>query len=154
MKNWQEKREAPHLRVIESDMPNNRHAEQVVLGTLLSFPHRLEEVMGILRANDFYVIRHQVLYEIMLAYYHKHGRPADYLTLSDMLFGNKDIGASDLMELQHLSDEIWSVNLLQDVRLILGTSSQRRHMEAAGKLATIGKTVTDPDEARAAVEKL
>lgn len=154
MKNWQEKREASRLRVIESEMPNSKQAEQIVLGTLLSFPHRLEEVIGILRPSDFYVVRHRALYETMLAYYHKHGRPADYLTLSEMLFGNKDIGAADLVDLRYLSDEIWSVDLLQDVRLIIGTHIQRRHIEAAGKLATIGQTVADPDEARTAVEKL
>lgn len=156
MRDWAEKPKSqrPQLRVIENDTPSNKQAEQVLLGTLIKFPHRLENVMEVLQPRDFYVVRHRVLYETMMAYYHKHGQPADYLTLSEMLSGNEDIGSEDLVELLHLSDEMWSVNLAQDARLILGASIQRQHLEAAGKLATIAHTITDPDEGRAAVEKL
>ena len=144
----------PPLRIVEHTPPHNEHAEQVVLGTLISFPGRIEAVMEMLRPQDFYVIRHKVLYEIMLDYYRKHGRGADFLTLAEMLSDNPDVSASDLVELQHLSNEMWSLDLAQDIRLITGPAVQRAHDAAALELASIARNITDPDEARAAVEKL
>jgi replicative DNA helicase len=144
----------PVLRVIERDRPHNEHAEQVVLGTLITSPEKIEDVLGILRPSDFYVDLHRILYEIMLNYYRKHGEGADFLTLAELLRSRDNLDASDLAYLMHLSNEIWSPDLAQDVRLITGPASQNRHIDAGAVLAGIGWNISDPDKARAAVEKL
>lgn len=155
MKQPQDFRSQPTpLRVCEHTPAFNERAEQVVLGTLLNFPNRIEEVSEQLRPQDFYVNRHKILYEIMLAYYRKHGYGADYLTLCEQLSGNPDLNSADLLDLQYLSQELWSVDLMQDVRLILGPAVQRAHESAALELAAIARNITDPDEARKAVENL
>lgn len=144
----------PALRVIEREMPHNKQAEQIVLGTLINFPHRLESLIGILKPSDFYIIRHKILYELMLDFYRKHGKCADFLTLADLLQGSEDLDAADLVELMDLRNELWSVDLSQDVRLIIGASVQRQNIVASQQLVTIGYTISDPEEARAAVERL
>lgn len=155
MKEWQEKRQQqPSLRLVERERPHNKHAEQVVLGTLINFPEKIEEVLGTLRPEDFYIVRHRVLYEIMLEYYRKRGQGADFLVLAERLEKCEDIDASNLVELMSLSGEIWSPNLAQDVRLITGPATQNRIINASLELAQIGWNTTDPDEARAKAEKL
>jgi replicative DNA helicase len=142
------------LRAINDEMPNNRAAEQVVLGTLINFPERIEEVIGALRPEDFFVLRHRLLFEAMLTYYRKYGKGADFLTLSEYLAASDDISSADLAELSYLSHEMWSYNLAQDTALIVGAATQRRHIVAASELAAIGYKIPDANAARAAVEKL
>lgn len=141
----------------EREMPQKIYAEQVVLGTLLNFPEYIEQVIDVLRPQDFYRNFHRDLYELMVRFYHQHGRGADFVTLAES-FDQSDqayeAGAADLADLIHLRNELWSVDLLQDVRLILGASVQRQILHAAQQLATIGYTVDDPEQARQAVEAL
>lgn len=155
MKNPQDFRAKPTpIRTIEAVPAHNKQAEQVVLGTLISHPNRIEEVAEVLRPQDFYVNRHQMVYEAMLAYYRTNGRGADFMTLSDKLESNPDITSSDLLDLMHLSHEMWSFDLAQDVRLIIGPSVQRTNYKAALEMAAIAQNITDPEEARKAIEKL
>lgn len=141
-------------RAVERQMPNKSHVEGVVLGTLISFPNDIEQVAEVLRPDDFYVLRHKILYEVMLAYYRKHGHGADFLVLSDLLEGNEDLESSDLVALMELKSEMWSTNLEEDVRLILGASFQRLAIAASQKLAVIGYSITDPEKSRQSIEKL
>lgn len=142
------------LRLVEHEIPHNAHAEGVVLGTLINFPEQIEKVADMLQPDDFYTIRHKVLYEIMLSVYRKHGKGADFLVLAHLLEGREDLDSADLVELMGLRDELWSVDLAADARLILGASTQRQIIFAAQKLAGVGYRISDPDEARAACEKL
>ena len=156
------------LRLVERARPHNRHAEEVVLGTLINFPEKITEVADSLQPDDFYVVLHRTLYEIMLAYYRKHGTGADYLTLADILQRRQerfekeqaeatkrdDLGADDLTALLTLSEEIWSPDLSQDIRLITGPAAQNRVINASLKLAEIGWHTADPDALRGEVEKL
>ena len=146
--------QVPALRVVESDMPHNEQAEAIVLGTLINFPKKIEEVIDSLQPGDFYTIRHRILYEVMLDYYRKHGKAADFLVLSDLLEGNEDLHPSDLVELMYLKNEIWSADLQQDVRLITGPSVQRQTIFASHKLANAGYSITDPDKLRESAETI
>lgn len=150
----QPKREPTPLRPVDRDMPNSVPVEQIVLGTLIAWPQRIEEVMAVLKPQDFYRDRHRKLYELMVDHYRRHGEGADFMTLAETLYGDKDLGADDLVELQYLSHEIPSFNLAQDLRLIAGTSAQRQHIAAGGQLAAIGYEIADADKARAKAEKI
>lgn len=157
MKNWQESRRdgrSTQLRVVERQLPNNVRAEEIVLGTLLTQPEKLEEVIDVLRPSDFYAVRHKILYEIMVDYYRHHGEYADFLVLSQLLESSVDLEPSDIARLIHLANELWSLDLAQDARLILGPSIQRQIIFASQQLVGIGYDITDPGKARAAVEKM
>ncbi|MDA2916663.1 AAA family ATPase [Nitrospinae bacterium AH_259_B05_G02_I21] len=64
--------------------PHSEDAEQSVLGAILRDNHALEKVKGILRAQDFYLERHQVIYSAMLEM-SDAGIPIDIVTLGDHL---------------------------------------------------------------------
>lgn len=144
----------PMPQIVEREEPHNANAEKIVLGTLIVYPEEIEQVIDVLQPQDFYVNRHRMLYEIMLNYYREHGKGADFLVLTDLLEKNEDVTPDDVIEFQYLRDELWSSDLLQDVRLITGPSTQRQNIDAARKLAMIGYNVTDPDKGREAAEKL
>lgn len=144
----------PMPQIVEREEPHNANAEKIVLGTLIAYPEEIEQVIDVLQPQDFYVNRHRMLYEIMLNYYREHGKGADFLVLTDLLEKNEDVTPDDVIEFQYLRDELWSSDLLQDIRLITGPSTQRQNIDAARKLAMIGYNVTDPDKGREAAEKL
>lgn len=157
MKDWNEKparRQQPSLRVIEPHLPHDEKIEAVVLATLIDHPGRLDSVIDMLRPEDFYVYRHRALYETMLDYYRKQCRGADFLMLSNMLEENEDVNPSDLADMLALRDELFSFDFGAGVRKIIGMSTQRGNIFASQELAAIGYNIADPDEARAAMEKL
>jgi replicative DNA helicase len=142
------------VRAVELELPYNARAEEIVLGTLLGNPYKIEVVVEVLKPTDFYIVRHKILYEIMLNYYHRHGEGADFVVLANLLEKSEDLEASDLVRLMGLADELWSVDLMQDTSMILGTSVQRQILFASQQLATIGFTISEPDKSRNAVESL
>lgn len=155
MKDLSRKPDGPRpLRVVEREPFNNPQAEAVVLGTLIDFPERMDEVADQLAPEDFYTSRHHITYEVMLDYYREHGHGADFLTLCDLLDQRDDLSASDLVEFSHLRHEMWSADLAQDVKLILGPAWQRKIWFASQQLADIALRYPDPDQSREATEKL
>lgn len=157
MRDWQEQpaqSKRPELRVIEPRLPYDGSIEAVVLATLMDHPSRLDAVIDVLRPDDFYMNRHRILYGTMLDYYRKHGRGADFLMLSNMLEEHEAVKPSDLADMLHQRHELFSFDFGAGVRALLGMSTQRRTIFASQELATIGYTISDPDEARAAVEKV
>jgi replicative DNA helicase len=139
-------------RVAQREMSHNFDAEALVLGALINFPDQLSEVMEKLKPADFYHHAHKEIFSTMCSYAHEHGgNGPDLLTLFDLL-GADDTDAA--FAAKHLKDELWSTDLDQDVRLILGASVQRQHYHAAQKLAQISVEISDPDKSREAVERL
>ena len=65
-------------------VPHNVEAERAVLGALLIDPDAHYKVSTFLRAEDYYVAKHQWMYEAMLAL-HERGEAVDYVTLCDEL---------------------------------------------------------------------
>ncbi len=69
--------------VIQSQ-PNNREAEEAVLGSLLINPESYHEISQILRPDDFYIIRNQWIYEVIIRLFEKR-ISIDILTVSEAL---------------------------------------------------------------------
>jgi hypothetical protein len=64
--------------------PHDSEAEQATLGALLLDSHAVRVVKDILKASDFYELKHQRIYEAILAL-RDRGVEADLVTLSDEL---------------------------------------------------------------------
>ena len=69
--------------VIQSQ-PNNREAEEAVLGSILINPESYHEISQILRPEDFYIIRNQWIFEVYIRLFEKR-MPIDILTVSEAL---------------------------------------------------------------------
>lgn len=64
--------------------PHNIEAEQATLGSLLINKDALIKIADVVSATDFYVNKHQLIFESMLDLYAKH-EPIDILSLSNRL---------------------------------------------------------------------
>jgi len=136
----------------ERALPQNPEAESLVLGALVHFPDRLADVMEILKPADFYQDSHRTIYQGMCDYAREHDdRAPDLMTLMD-LFSGDDLDL--VLQVKILKDDMWSTDLMQDVRLILGASIQRQHYYASLEMAQIAMNEKDPDKAREKVERL
>lgn len=72
--------EAPFMKVA----PNNIEAEQAVLGGILINNEAINQILDILRPEDFYKEGHGVIFEAMVGLYDQ-GEPIDLITLTDYL---------------------------------------------------------------------
>jgi len=68
-------------------MPYSLEAEQSVLGSILIDPERINEVVGIIRAEDFYLEEHRSIFLAMQDLYIKN-KTIDVVTLIDTLVKN------------------------------------------------------------------
>jgi replicative DNA helicase len=64
--------------------PHNVEAEEAVLGSILIDPDAIIRISTFLQSTDFYVERHNWVYEAILDL-HEQRQPADLVTLSDEL---------------------------------------------------------------------
>src|SRR5262249_17410130 len=65
--------------------PQNREAEQSVLGSMLRDNSCIDTVLQIVRADDFYADAHQKVFETMVALNDRGGHKADVVILAEAL---------------------------------------------------------------------
>lgn len=68
----------------ERTPPHDLLAEQSALGGMMLSKDAVADVYGILRSPDFYVPKHEVIYEAIMDLY-AHGEPTDEIAVSDQL---------------------------------------------------------------------
>ena len=68
----------------ERVMPFSREAEQSVIGAMLLDMQCIPDVMGLCKADDFYIERHKELYLAIVDLYNM-GKPIDIVTIKDQL---------------------------------------------------------------------
>ena len=70
--------------------PHDTLAEQSVLGGMMLSKDAVADVVEILRGKDFYVPKHELIFEAVLSLY-SHGEPTDVITVTDELIKNGDL---------------------------------------------------------------
>jgi replicative DNA helicase len=73
-----------HGQLVQDDELHSVEAEEAVLGGILINNAALVDVQGVLRPNDFFIVRHQWIYEAMQRI-QKRGEQIDYLTVTEEL---------------------------------------------------------------------
>jgi replicative DNA helicase len=149
--------------------PYSIEAEQAFLGALLIDPEAVHKVRGIVEPEDLYVVRHQWIYQDMLALADR-GENRDYITLCDELERKSDRdhgdrlvaigGAAYLTSLINACPT--SLNIESYAATIVRTAVLRRLIEAGTRVMQIGRTglhpVTreplEPQEAIAEAERI
>ncbi|RJQ30945.1 replicative DNA helicase [Candidatus Parcubacteria bacterium] len=121
--------------------PQNLDAEKSVLGALMLEPKTIDVVVDILRPDDFYHTKHQIIYQAIVDLYQKK-EPIDVLSLSNRLKEKKQmdtIGASYLTELvntvptagnaKHYAEIVHKKSILRDLIESSGHISQLGYNE-------------------------
>lgn len=119
-------------------IPHSREAEEAVVGAVLINPEAYYDVAQFLAADDFYIHRHQWIWEAFTRL-HEQRIPTDLLTLSEELdrMGQlAEIGGSAY--LTSLINQVpSSLNAESYGRIVEGHSIRRKMINAANKIASL-----------------
>jgi len=121
---------------MEKQLPHNIEAEQAVLGSIRIDPEAITRVADILRPEDFYRTRHQVIYSTVLSLYARH-EPADYIILIEELERADKLedagGSSYITSLADMTPT--SVNVEYYARIVQKKAQYRQLINASAQMA-------------------
>lgn len=120
-------------------VPSNIEAEQAVLGALVIDPDAIVKVLPILKVGDFYLEKHDWIFEAAVAVHARHD-PIDYLTLAAEL--EKRGHLNDVGGAAYITALINAVPTAVHVQYYAGlvrqTAVARQLISASGEIAGIG----------------
>lgn len=116
--------------------PHSVEAEQAVLGAILISAECFPPVSLILNPDEFFIVRHQWVFEAMTAIYERHD-PIDYLTVVDELEATGRLaeigGAAYILLLINKTPS--ALNVEGYARIVSRTADKRLLIDGAGKVA-------------------
>lgn len=126
-------------RAFERVPPHDLLAEQSVLGGMLLSKDAAADVTGLLRSSDFYVPKHEVIYEAILALY-AQGEPTDAITVSDQLMKTGDQQRAGGAEYLHSLTSIvpTAANASFYAEIVAEKALLRRLVEAGTRITQMG----------------
>ncbi len=80
--------------------PHDLLAEQSALGGMLLSKDAVADVIEVVRASDFYIPKHEVIYDAILSLY-AHGEPTDVITVTDELSKSGQLSKAGGVEYLH-----------------------------------------------------
>jgi replicative DNA helicase len=118
--------------------PQNRQAEEAVLGSVLINPESYYDVGQILIGDNFYIIRNRWIWEVF-TYLHENRIPIDILTLTEELNSRGQLeeigGQAYLMMLVNQTPS--SLNAQAYAKIVEEASVRRRMLTAANEMAKL-----------------
>lgn len=124
--------------------PHNQEAEEAVLGSLLINKDAFIKIADILHSDDFYIDKHQVLYQAMLDIYNDK-EPIDVLSLSNLLKEKNKLdycgGRSYLVTLTNAVPT--AANIKGYATIVQRKATLRRLINSAHQILSYGYTETD-----------
>ena len=126
-------------RGFERVPPHDLLAEQSVLGGMLLSKDAVADVTGQLRPGDFYVPKHEVIYEAVLTLY-AQGDPTDVITVTDQLTKTGDLQRSGGVEYLHTLTSIvpTAANASFYAEIVAEKALLRRLVEAGTRITQMG----------------
>ncbi len=122
----------------DRSVPHSIEAEEAVLGSILINPEALFDVVPFLRSEDFYLVRHQRIWDAILTL-HDRREPVDFLTVVEELERRG--------QLEEIGGSAYITSLINAVptaihaeaygRIVERTALRRRLIEAASEIAKI-----------------
>ncbi len=132
----------PHSAETELLEPHSIEAEEAVLGAILMEPHVLHDVLGILRAEMFFLIRHGWIYAALLALRERGIEPDNLLLAEELASRNSPTGARQLDDAGGPAYLTYLLNNCGDVhhatvyaQMVFRAYARRRWLKAAKSLA-------------------
>lgn len=125
--------------VSERTPPYDLLAEQSVLGGMLLSKDAVADVYGMLRGHDFYVPKHEVIYDAILELYSR-GEPTDAITVTDQLAKRGDLQRAGGAEYLHTVTSIvpTAANASFYAEIVAEKALLRRLVEAGTRIAQMG----------------
>jgi len=125
----------PALRVPPQDLS----AEQALLGSIMVKPSGFNEIVTVIKADDFYAEKHRRIYQAMLKLFDKN-EPIDLVSMTGVLQGAKQLesigGAAYLAE---IVNTVPSASNLAYYGAIVRRKAQLRHLiESAEHISQLG----------------
>ena len=122
----------------------SREAEQSVLGGLFVSPVALTDVAALVKAGDFAVPRHRLLFATLQAMDADH-QPIDLVTVSERLEAAGQLGDGDMAYLVVLvRDTPSAANVLAYAAIVRSYAQRRRLLALADQLGAWTREQTDP----------
>jgi len=123
----------------ERTPPYDLLAEQSALGGMLLSKDAVADVTGLLRGPDFYVPKHEVIYEAVLALYAR-GEPTDAITVTDQLTKMGDLQRAGGAEYLHTITSIvpTAANASYYAEIVAEKALLRRLVEAGTRIVQMG----------------
>lgn len=123
----------------ERTPPHDVLAEQSVLGGMLLSKDATADVTGLLRGPDFYVPKHEVVYEAIIDLYSR-GEPTDVITVTDQLTKTGDLQRAGGVEYLHTMTGIvpTAANASFYAEIVAEKALLRRLVEAGTRIAQMG----------------
>lgn len=132
--------------------PQNIHAEEAVLGSLIIDPEALTTVAPILNGNEFYLTKHRWIYEAIVAINERRS-PLDFLTLTTELEQQgqlRDIGGGAYVS-QLINVVPSALNAADYARLVAEAHTRRQLLQASREIAKLAYA-EDQETAEAVAE--
>lgn len=126
-------------RGFERTPPYDLLAEQSVLGGMLLSKDAVADVTGVLRGHDFYVPKHEVIYDAILTLY-SQGEPTDAITVTDQLTKTGDLQRAGGAEYLHTVTSIvpTAANASFYAEIVAEKALLRRLVEAGTRITQMG----------------
>lgn len=127
--------------------PQNKEAEQSVLGAILIDKEAILKIADLLLPLDFYYEVHRLIYEAMHDLYARHD-PIDLLTLTNLLEERKQLdtigGPEYLAELTAVVPT--ATHVFKYAQIVKNKSTLRKMIKAGNSIAACGYNETEPLE--------
>lgn len=119
--------------------PHDLLAEQSVLGGMMLSKDAVADVYGILRGSDFYVPKHEVIFDAIMDLY-AHGEPTDEIAVADHLTKAGDVQrAGGVAYLHSLTSVVpTAANAGYYAEIVADKSVLRRLVDAGTRIAQMG----------------
>lgn len=115
--------------------PHNGEAEKAVLGSLLIDPRRMIDVSDVLRPEDFFDVRHGLIFEA-LQHLAERAEPIDFVSVGERLLAREALekcgGRPYLLELTSVVTS--SAHLVHHAQLVRQTATLRRLIQEATEI--------------------
>ncbi|HXH33659.1 MAG TPA: replicative DNA helicase [Plantibacter sp.] len=119
--------------------PHDLLAEQSALGGMLLSKDAVADVVEILRGVDFYIPKHEVIYDALLTLY-SHGEPTDVITVTDELVKTGELSRAGGADYLHTLTSLvpTAANAGYYARIVSERALLRRLVEAGTRIVQMG----------------
>ena len=123
----------------ERTPPHDLLAEQSTLGGMLLSKDAVADVVEILRGADFYIPKHEVIFDAVLSLY-SHGEPTDVITVTDELTKSGELGRAGGAEYLHTLTALvpTAANAGYYANIVAERALLRRLVEAGTRIVQMG----------------
>ncbi|WP_371743662.1 replicative DNA helicase [Plantibacter sp. MCCC 1A11337] len=119
--------------------PHDLLAEQSALGGMLLSKDAVADVVETLRGVDFYIPKHEVIYDALLTLY-SHGEPTDVITVTDELVKTGELSRAGGADYLHTLTSLvpTAANAGYYARIVAERALLRRLVEAGTRIVQMG----------------